>query len=67
MLERARVQSPEVWHTISDLEQSVVDDVQRIRTHPLVPRSIPIYGYIYDVKTGRLNEVSGATAAGHAS
>lgn len=52
------------WHTISNLEQSVVDDVQRIRSHPLVPGNIPIYGYIYDVKTGRLVEVPAATAAG---
>jgi carbonic anhydrase len=29
-----------------------------------VPKQIPIYGFIYDVKTGRLNEVVEATAAG---
>jgi carbonic anhydrase len=55
------------WLTIPNQEQSVIDDVTRIRTHPLVPRSIPIYGYIYDVKTGKLNEVGGATKAGAAS
>jgi carbonic anhydrase len=52
------------WHTIRDLAQSVVEDVKRIREHPLVASHIPIYGYIYDVKTGRLNEVSAATEAG---
>jgi carbonic anhydrase len=52
------------WLTISDLAGSVVEDVQRIRTHPLVPASIPIYGYIYDVKSGKLIEVPEATAAG---
>ena len=52
------------WLTIPDLEQSVVEDVQRIRNHPLVPGDIPIYGYIYDVKSGRLIEVAAATAAG---
>ena len=52
--------------TISDLAQSVVDDVQRIRSHPLVPGTIPIYGYIYDVKSGRLVEVPAATQAGRA-
>ena len=52
--------------TISNLEQSVVDDVQRIRSHPLVPRDIPIYGYIYDVKSGRLLEVADATRVGQA-
>jgi len=33
----------------------------------LVPSHIPIYGYYYDVKTGRLIEVPEATAAGAAS
>jgi carbonic anhydrase len=55
------------WLTISDSAQSVVDDVTRIRTHPLVPAGIPIYGYIYDVKTGRLVEIPDATAAGRAA
>ena len=54
------------WLTIPNQEQSVLEDVQRIRNHPLVPKDIPIYGYIYDVKTGRLNEVPAATAAGRA-
>ena len=45
---------------------SVVDDVNRIRNHPLVPGSIPLYGYIYDVSSGRLVEVPEATKAGAA-
>jgi carbonic anhydrase len=45
----------------------VIDDVTRIREHPLVPTRIPIYGFVYDVKTGRLNEVAEATEAGKAS
>jgi carbonic anhydrase len=52
------------WLTIDDAQQSVIDDVARIRAHPLVPGRIPIYGYIYDVKTGKLVEVPEATAAG---
>jgi carbonic anhydrase len=55
------------WLTISDNAQSVVEDVARIRSHPLVPANIPIYGYIYDVTTGRLNEVAEATKAGQAA
>ncbi len=45
------------WLTIRDQEQSVRDDVQRIREHPLVPKNVAIFGYIYDVKSGRLIEV----------
>ena len=52
------------WLTIKDLKQSVVHDVVRIRTHPLVPATIPIYGYVYDVATGRLIEVPEAREAG---
>ena len=55
------------WLTISDREQSVVDDVRRIRDHPLVPATIPIYGYVYNVQTGGLEEVIAATQAGRAS
>ncbi len=54
------------WHTIRDLAGSVVDDVRRIRSHPLVPHDIPVYGYIYDVRSGRLDEVPAATEAGKA-
>jgi carbonic anhydrase len=55
------------WLTISDNAQSVTEDVSRIRSHPLVPASIPIYGYIYDVSNGRLVEVPEATKAGQAA
>jgi len=48
------------WLTIRDLAQSVRDDVARIRRHPLVPLDIAVYGYIYDVRTGRLAEVPSA-------
>jgi carbonic anhydrase len=54
------------WLTIANQQASVAEDVERIRKHPLVPGSIPIYGYIYDVKTGRLIEVEDATVAGRA-
>jgi carbonic anhydrase len=55
------------WLTIADATQAVVDDVTRIRNHPLVPADLPIHGYTYDVKTGRLIEIEAATAVGAAS
>ena len=48
------------WLTIDDRERSVVRDVQRVRAHPLVPSELPIYGYLYDVKTGQMLEVDEA-------
>ena len=52
------------WLTIADNAASVVEDVNRIKTHPLVPHDIPVYGYIYDCSSGQLREVPEATAAG---
>jgi carbonic anhydrase len=54
------------WLTIADPVQAVIDDVNRLRNHPLIPRSIPIYGYVYNVTTGELVEVEGAKKAGAA-
>lgn len=52
--------------TIKDQAESILEDVLRIKNHPLVPKDIPIYGYLYDVKSGRLLEIPEATAAGKA-
>jgi carbonic anhydrase len=42
----------------SDLEQSVRDDVTRIKNSPLLPAGITVRGFVYDVQTGRLSEVA---------
>ena len=55
------------WLTFKDPTQAVIDDVARIRNHPLVPRSIPIYGFIFDVHSGKLNEVEGSRSVGKAA
>ena len=52
------------WLTFSDNTKSVIEDVERIRNHPLVPDSITVYGYILDIKTGKLIEVPEATEKG---
>src|SRR5215510_9016725 len=54
------------WLTFKDETSSVVADVRRIRTHPLVPWEIAIYGYVYDVSSGRLIEVPEASEIGRA-
>ena len=54
------------WLTFKDNAKSVVEDVQHIHKHPLVPKHIPIHGYIYDCKTGLLIEVPEANEAGKA-
>jgi carbonic anhydrase len=55
------------WLTISDQAESVRSDVRRIRQHALVPKDIPIYGYVYQVESGKLVEVAEASEIGRAS
>lgn len=52
------------WLTFSDNKQSVIDDVRTIREHPLVPKTISIYGFIYDCREGKLININEATIIG---
>jgi len=40
-----------------DADQSLREDVATIRSSPLVPKDIPVSGFSYDVRTGRLQAV----------
>jgi carbonic anhydrase len=42
----------------ANLEQSVRDDVARIKGSPFISGDIPVSGFIYDVRTGLLQEVA---------
>lgn len=41
----------------SDVAASVREDVEIIRNSPFIPNDIPVSGFIYDVKTGKITEV----------
>jgi carbonic anhydrase len=49
--------APARFHAFSDIEANVRQQVQRVRSHPWIPKEIPVRGFVYDVKTGRLSEV----------
>ncbi len=40
-----------------DVEEDVRQSIRRIRANPFIPVKDRIRGFVYDVKTGRLNEV----------
>ncbi|WP_134738908.1 carbonic anhydrase [Nocardioides sp. 503] len=47
------------WQTfgvITDQLQALTEDIARIRTHPLVPKTTVVGGFIYDVDTGLLEQ-----------
>ena len=50
--------APEHFHAFSNLEENVREQIQRVKSHPWVPKDIPVRGFIYDVRTGKLHEVT---------
>jgi carbonic anhydrase len=51
------VVSPVHFHAFKDVKSNVRRQVARILNHPYLPAHIPVRGFVYDVKTGRLEEV----------
>ncbi|MEO5952885.1 MAG: carbonic anhydrase, partial [Chloroflexia bacterium] len=49
--------SPVHFHAFEDLEANVRQQINRVKSHPWVPSAITVRGFIYDVTTGKLNEV----------
>lgn len=48
---------PSQFYAFDDLETNLRQQVMRVKTHPWIPKHIPVRGFIYDVKTGALSEV----------
>nr|WP_227463549.1 carbonic anhydrase [Nocardioides lijunqiniae] len=47
------------WQTfgvIADQIQALTEDIARIRTHPLIPTTTVVGGFVYDVDTGLLEQ-----------
>ncbi|MDQ4007125.1 MAG: carbonic anhydrase [Actinomycetota bacterium] len=47
----------ETFGAIADQEAALRDDVARVRAHPLIPHSVAVGGFLYDVDTGRLAQL----------
>jgi carbonic anhydrase len=41
----------------TDVEKSIRDQVQTVRSHPWIPKQIPVRGAVFDVDTGELRAV----------
>jgi carbonic anhydrase len=48
---------PAHFYAFDDLEANLRQQVQRVKSHPWIPKHIPVRGFVYDVKTGKLKEV----------
>jgi carbonic anhydrase len=43
---------------IADQEAALRDDVRRVRAHPLIPDSVAVGGFLYDVDSGLLKPIA---------
>jgi carbonic anhydrase len=54
---------PERFHSFTDAEANTWEQVRKVRAHPWIPKDVRVRGFIYDVNTGRMREVTGAAAS----
>ena len=65
---RARIQgrtgtaavAPAYFYAFKDIEENVRQQLQKLRTHAWIPKTIAIRGFVYDVATGLLREIKDA-------
>jgi carbonic anhydrase len=44
------------FHTIPDQLTSLAEDVKKVQAHPLIPDSVSVGGFVYDVDTGLIDQ-----------
>lgn len=49
--------TPAFFYAFSDVDENVRQQLEKLRTHPWVPKSVAIRGFVYDVATGLLREI----------
>lgn len=42
---------------ITDQRAAIAEDIRRVQSHPLIPQSVKVGGFIYDVDTGLLEQI----------
>jgi carbonic anhydrase len=45
------------FHVVEDQQRALYEDVRTVRSHPLIPESVAVGGFMYDVDTGLLDQV----------
>src|SRR5215813_9128680 len=62
---RARIQNcagtaavaPAHFYAFQNIEENVRHQLQKLRTHPWIPKEVAVRGFVYDVSSGRLREI----------
>ena len=49
--------APARFYSFTDAEANTKEQIHKARSHPWIAPEVPIRGFVYDVRTGRLSEV----------
>ncbi len=49
--------SPAFFYAFQNIEENVRHQLQKLRTHPWIPATVAVRGFVYDVTSGRLREI----------
>lgn len=55
--------APARFYSFTDTEEDTREQMMKARSHPWIPADVPIRGFVFDVRTGRLTEVQPLAAA----
>src|ERR1700740_1800239 len=50
--------SPAFFYAFQNIDENVRHQLQKLRTHPWIPKTVVARGFVYDVATGRLREIN---------
>ena len=48
---------PACFYTFQNIEENVRHQLQKLRSHPWIPRNVAVRGFVYDVTSGLLREI----------
>jgi len=49
--------APAYFYTFQNVEENVRHQMQKLRTHPWIPKNVAVRGFVYDVTNGLLREI----------
>jgi carbonic anhydrase len=52
--------APAFFYAFKNIDENVRHQLQKLRTHPWIPKTLAVRGFVYDVTSGRLREIKQA-------
>jgi len=50
--------APAFFYAFQNIDENVRHQLQKLRTHPWIPKEVAVRGFVYDVSNGRLREIT---------